>query len=174
MVKNNPSITSVTLIAAIGKKRELGIGGELAWRLSGDLKHFKELTVGHPIVMGRKTFDSIGKPLSGRTNIVVTRDTAWSFPGVVVAHSLEKAFSYSHELGNSNLTNDKIFVIGGGEIYAQALPFATRLALTHIDAEEPRADIFFPPYETLFKEISRSETHEENGIRYAWAQHERP
>lgn len=165
MEKNNHEII---IVAAIGKNRELGVGGELAWRLKADLKHFKELTTGHPIIMGRKTFDSIGKPLPNRVNIVVTRDSDWSHEGVVVAHSLEKAFSYSHELGHK-----KIFVIGGGEIYAQALPFATFLELTRIDAEEPRATAFFPTFEDHFREIRRSAPQEEQGVSFSFAQYEK-
>lgn len=165
MEKINPKII---LIAGIGRNRELGIGGELAWRLKADLKHFKELTTGHPIIMGRKTFDSIGKPLPSRVNIVVTRDTNWSHEGVVVVHSLEKAFSYSHELGTN-----KMFVIGGGEIYAQALPFATHLELTHIEAEEPRATVFFPPFKEMFNEVHRTDTYEEAGVRFYFSRFER-
>ncbi len=160
--------SEIIIIAAIGKNRELGVGGELAWRLKGDLKHFKELTTGYPIIMGRKTFDSIGKPLPNRVNIVVTRDTNWSHEGVTVAHSLEKAFSYAHELGSN-----KMFVIGGGEIYAQALPFATSLELTHIDAEEPRATSFFPVFEDRFQEIHRSGPHTEQGVSFTFAQYEK-
>ncbi|MEK7613406.1 MAG: dihydrofolate reductase [Patescibacteria group bacterium] len=158
----------IIIIAGIGKNRELGVGSELAWRLKDDLKHFKELTTGYPIIMGRKTFDSIGKPLTNRINIVVTRDTNWSHEGVVVAHSLEKASSYAHELGSS-----KVFVIGGGEIYTQALPFATHLELTHIEGEEPNATTFFPAYENLFREVSREAPREEGGVVYQWARYEK-
>lgn len=160
--------SEIIIIAAIGKNRELGVGGELAWRLRGDLKHFKELTTGYPIIMGRKTFDSIGRPLPDRVNIVVTRDSNWSHEGVVIAHSLEKAFSYAHELGNN-----KIFVIGGGEIYAQALPYATSLELTRIDAEEPRATAFFPTFEDHFREIRRSAPQEERGVTFTFVQFEK-
>ena len=165
MKKNNHE---VVIIAAIGKNRELGVGGELAWRLKGDLKHFKELTTGYPIIMGRKTFDSIGKPLPNRINIVVTRDTNWSHEGVAVAHSLEKAFSYSHELGSS-----KMFVIGGGEVYTQALPFATHLEITLIDAEEPRATVFFPHFEDKFILMHTSDPQKENGTEYRFLSYQR-
>ena len=153
----------VILIAAIGRNRELGKGADLVWRISDDLKRFKELTSGFPIIMGRKTFESIGKPLPKRINIVVTRDLNWSHAGVVVAHSLEKAFSYSHELGNN-----KIFVIGGGEIYKEALPFVDTLELTLVDAENPDADIFFPEFEKEFEETKREERTDESGLAYAW------
>jgi len=159
---------SVTLIAAIGKNRELGKGSDLIWRLSEDLKRFKALTIGHPIVMGRKTFESIGNPLPKRINIVVTRDAAYTAPGAVVAHSIEQAV----ELAESFSTG-AVYVIGGGEIYRQALPHADRLELTLVDAEEKDADVFFPEFENEFKKVSEKELREENSIRYRWAVYER-
>lgn len=167
----------IIIIAAIGKNRELGIGPELVWRLTADLKRFKALTLGHVVIMGRKTFESIGKPLPGRTNIVITRDHAWAHEGVKVAHSLEEAFSYAHEGVQSEKEGGgevkKVFIIGGGEIYTQALPYATTLELTLIDAEESRANVFFPEYGSLFDEVARSESQEENGVRYVWATYEK-
>lgn len=165
MINSNADIV---LIAAIGKNRELGIGPALVWRLKEDLKRFKALTTGHAVIMGRKTFDSIGKPLPDRINIVVTRDINWSHEDVVVAHSLEEAFSYSHKLENK-----KIYVIGGGEIYTQALLFATHLELTHIESEESRATVFFPAYEHLFEEVTRSEIQEESGVQFEWVTYKR-
>jgi dihydrofolate reductase len=158
----------IVLIAAIGRNRELGVGPDLIWKTKGDMQRFKGLTLGHPIVMGRKTFDSIGHPLPNRINIVVTRDTTWSYPGVLVAHSLEEAFHSSAELQHT-----KIFVIGGGEIYKAALPYATRLELTLVDAEEPKADIFFPPYMEGFKETKRENPVTEDGVRYEWVTFDR-
>jgi dihydrofolate reductase len=156
--------SEVMLIAAIGKNRELGIGNELIWRLSNDLKRFKEVTSGSPIIMGRKTFESIGRPLPGRTNIVVTRNHAYQKEGCVVARSMEEAFALARETGA-----EKIFVIGGGEIYRAALPFADMLDLTLVDAEEPAANVFFPDFGNEFERVSESETKEEDGIRYTWA-----
>ena len=159
----------VTAIAAIGKNRELGFkSGELVWRLSGDLRRFKELTVGNVVIMGRKTFDSIGKPLPGRMNIVVTRDEAYRAESAVVAHSIEEAVETANSAGV-----EKIFIGGGGELYKAGLPYTGQLELTHIDAEEPRADVFFPPYEQEFEEVWRSELQEEGAVRYHWITYKR-
>lgn len=156
------------MVAAIGKNRELGVGPDLIWKTKGDLKRFKTMTVGHPIIMGRKTFDSIGHPLPDRTNIVVTRDQDWSSPRVTVAHSLDEAFQCSAELEYK-----KIFVIGGGEIYKASLPYATTLELTLVDAEEPRATAFFPEYEKDFVESKREDPITEDGTTYSYVTFER-
>lgn len=154
------------MVAAIGQKRELGYKGGLLWRLPEDLKRFKALTMGHPVVMGRKTFDSIvgmlGKPLPGRTNIVITRDQAWAHEGAVTAHSLEEALAKARELDQ-----DEVFVIGGAQIYAAALPHTDRLYLTLID-DEKEADAYFPAYEHLFTKALNEELREENGIKFIW------
>jgi len=141
--------TDLSLIAAIGKGRELGFQGNLLWRLPEDLKRFKELTDGHPVIMGRKTWESLPgrfRPLPGRTNVVVTRQTDYEAPGAVVVDSLEDARAAAARAPGA----DEVFIIGGGEIYSAALPFANRLYLTLVDASAP-ADAFFPPYEEDFK-----------------------
>ena len=153
----------ITLIAAIGRNRELGKKGDLTWRLSSDLKRFKELTTGHPIIMGRKTYESIGRPLPNRMNIIVTRDSTYAREGCTVVHSFEAALAAAKEAGA-----EKIFVIGGGEIYREALPFADTLALTRIDAEDPGADVFFPEFEESFHTVSEEAPREENDIHYQW------
>lgn len=158
----------ITLIAAIGRNRELGKGSDLLWRISDDLKRFKALTHGFPIVMGRKTFASIGKALPGRVNIVVTRNHDFRAENCVVVHSVERALQSAKNTGAEN-----IFIIGGGEIYKEALPYATRLELTLVDAENADADVFFPEFESNFKKVSEEEPREENGIRYTWAAFER-
>lgn len=158
----------VVLIAAIGKNRELGRDNELLWRLSEDLRRFKTLTLGHPVVMGRKTFESIGRPLPKRVNIVVTREPAWSAEGVVVAHSVEQALALA-----SGFNTGSVYVIGGGQLYAATLPFATRLELTHIDAEDSSADTFFPVFEKEFVEVSKEKPHSENGVPYTWVTYRR-
>src|SRR6185503_7742279 len=107
----------ISAIAAIGRNRELGKGNQLIWQIPDDLKRFKSLTTGHPIIMGRKTFDSIGRVLPNRTNIVITRDTHWNHEGVVVAHSVEDAIEKGKALDQS-----EIFIIGGAQIYEAALP----------------------------------------------------
>jgi dihydrofolate reductase len=111
----------------MAKNRVIGVNNTLPWHLPADLKHFKALTMGHHIVMGRKTYESIGKPLPGRTSVVVTHNTDYSVPGVIVASSLEAAMA---ACGN----DEEIFVIGGAEIYRQAINFADRIYLTEIDA----------------------------------------
>lgn len=156
----------VSIIAAIGRNRALGKDNELLWHIPDDLRRFKELTLGHPVIMGRKTFDSIvaslGKVLPGRTNIVVTRDADRSYEGAIIAHSIDEAISRASALDDTD-----VFVIGGGEIYAQALPLADRLFLTFID-DEKKADSFFPPYESDFPHVDSDEAREWNGIRYRW------
>lgn len=182
MMIHNPMARklNIILIAAIGKHRELGKGADLLWRISDDLKRFKALTNGFPIVMGRKTFVSIGKALPGRANIIVTRNLDFRHDGVVVAHSIEKAFEVGASMSrrrldmeNGGKEGEKIFVIGGGEIYKAALPYATRLELTLVDAENADADVFFPEFESNFKKVSEEEPREESGIRYTWAAFER-
>jgi dihydrofolate reductase len=153
----------ISLIAAIQKKdRGIGLKNELLFRISDDLKRFKALTSGHPIIMGRKTFDSIGgRPLPNRTNIVVTRQEL-SQEGVVFTHSLEEAIE------KAKAVDENIFIIGGAEIYKQALPFADKLELTIVDSDVP-ADTFFPEY-SEFSKITQKENRsdEKSGLLYEW------
>lgn len=127
----------VSLIAAIGKNNEIGINGQLPWSIPEDLKHFKNLTIGKTIIMGRKTFESIGRPLPGRRNIVITRNQAYQKDGIEVFNSLTDALKL-------NSTSGDVFVIGGGEIYNQALSLADKLYITEVDFSDDRADAFFP------------------------------
>lgn len=150
----------LTLIAALDDERGIGKGGKLPWHISADLKRFKRLTTGHPIIMGRKTFESIGKPLPERTNIVITRDESLNAPGCVVAHSLKDALAAAETAPGS----DEAFVIGGAEIYALALPRADRLELTLVSGTH-RADAFFPEYADRFKVVSE-ESGREAGVSY--------
>jgi dihydrofolate reductase len=160
---NTPEII---LIAAIGKNRELGYQNQLLWKIPGDLPRFKELTTGHPIIMGRKTFDSIARPLPGRQNIVITRDKKWSYAGVDCAHSPEEAISLAgggHEL----------FVIGGGEIYSLFIALARKLELTEVDDVPERADVWFPAYRELgFVEASR-EKHLDKSPPFSYVSYHR-
>jgi dihydrofolate reductase len=166
--------TRFTAIAALGRNRELGKAGQLIWRLPDDLKRFKRLTMGHPILMGRKTFESIGKPLPGRENIILTRDASWSHPGATIIHSPEELSSYCSELEDKeNSANAEIFVIGGAEIYTVLMPHTDQLELTLVDAEDSDADTFFPEFESEFIEVERSEPREEDGISYQWVTYER-
>lgn len=153
------------MIAAIGRNRELGKGNDLLWKIPDDLKRFKELTAGHPVIMGRKTYESLPRrPLPNRTNIVVTRDATWASDGALRAESLEEAFGMAAFAEGGEET----FIIGGAQIYALALQHADKLYLTLIDAEAPDADVFFPPYANVFtKEVAREE-HQWEGVAYAW------
>lgn len=128
----------ISIIVAMGRNRAIGFQNTLPWRLSADLKRFKDLTMGHHILMGRKTYESIGRPLPGRTSIVITRQTDFQAEGCLLAPSLEAAIAIAQARGEQ-----EAFVIGGAEIYAQALPHADRLYLTLVDAA-PEADAFFP------------------------------
>jgi dihydrofolate reductase len=118
----------LSLIVAMTKNRVIGKNNALPWHLPADLKHFKSLTMGHHIVMGRKTYESIGKPLPGRTSVVVTRNVNYSMPGVIVVSSLEAAIAACGD-------DAEIFVIGGAELYRQAINLADRIYLTEIDAD---------------------------------------
>jgi len=131
---------TVTLVAAVGANGVIGVDGGLPWRLPEDLAHFKQLTMGHPMIMGRATFDSIGRALPGRTTIVVTRNPDWSADGVETTSSLEAAVQRAAEL------DDDIFIVGGGEIYAQALDSGAvdLMVITRV-AAAPEGDVRFPP-----------------------------
>lgn len=131
-------MTRITLLAALGRNRVIGVDGQMPWHLPGDLRHFKETTMGHPIVMGRKTFESIGRALPGRRTIVITRSTQWQHPGVEVAHSFPEALALAGPA-------DEVFVTGGGEVYAEAMPFASRMILTEVD-QSPEGDTWFPEW----------------------------
>ena len=135
----------LSLIVATAHDNVIGRNNELPWHLPQDLKYFKSVTLGKPIIMGRKTFESIGKPLPGRTNIVVTRQKNWNFSGVLVAKDIESALEAAQTFRTEqNTIAEEIMVIGGAEIYRSALPIANRIYLTKIDARIDGADAFFP------------------------------
>lgn len=145
-----------TIIAAIGRNRELGLRGKLLWHIHEDMRRFKALTMGHPVIMGRKTWESLPekfRPLPGRTNIVVTRQAGYEAAGATVVDSLPTARAAAARAVGA----DEIFVIGGGELYREAMPLADRLYLTLVD-NTAEADTFFPVYAQKFNLIS-----EENG-----------
>jgi len=127
----------VSLVVAMARNRVIGRDNALPWRLPADLKHFKEITWGKPILMGRKTFESIGKPLPGRANLVLTRDKGWTAAGVVVVHSLAEALERVQDA-------PELACIGGTEIFRLLMPLATRIHLTRIDADVS-GDTVFPP-----------------------------
>jgi dihydrofolate reductase len=138
---------AISLIANIQKKdRGIGKNNELLWRISDDLKRFKTLTTGHPIIMGRKNFESIGRPLPHRTNIIVTRNKNYSQEGCTICHSLEEAIDIAR-----TKDSEEIFIIGGSEIYSQVIEQADKLYLTIVDAEK-EADTFFPDYSSFTKQ----------------------
>ena len=129
---------SITLVAAMGKNRAIGLDGRMPWHLPAELQHFKQTTMGKAIVMGRKTWQAIGRPLPGRQNIVVSRNAGFEATGADLADSLMAAVEISQA--------DEIMVIGGGQLYTLALPLAERMVLTLIDVE-PEADTWFPEWD---------------------------
>ena len=150
----------ISLIAAIGKNNELGKGNNLLWKMPADMEHFKKITSGHPVIMGRKTFESIGKPLPNRQNIVITRDKAYLRHDVDAVHSLEEAMKTAKTSPSPLLEGEgkEVFIIGGAEIYKQAMSFADKLYITHIEAEDKNADVFFPEIiPIVWNEISHEE-----------------
>ncbi len=152
----------ISIIAAISEKdRALGKDNKLIWRISDDLKRFKQLTTGHPVIMGRKTFESIGKPLPNRTNIIVTRNPEFTSEWCLVAHSLEDAIAKAREIDQQ-----EIFILGGAEIYNQALPLTDKLYLTLIN-DKKDADVFFPDYSAFTKEVFKEE-HLESKPQYTF------
>jgi dihydrofolate reductase len=149
----------ISLLVAIARNGVIGRDNALPWHLPEDLKRFKALTLGHPVIMGRKNYESIGKPLPGRENIVVTRSAQYAAPGCRVARSLEAALS-------SAAGTDEIFVIGGAEIFTLALPLAHRLQVTEIHADVV-GDVVFPDYSRgEWREISREPGAGAQGLRY--------
>ncbi len=160
----------LSFIAAIGKNNELGKGNDLVWRFPEDQKFFRETTSGHPIIMGRKTFESIGRPLPDRRNIVITRDKTYLRHGVDIAHSLDEALNLVKD------TENEVFIIGGAEIFKQSMSMADKLYITHVEAEDKSADIFFPNInESEWQEVSREEHEmdEKNPYKYAFVIYER-
>ncbi|MDE7442868.1 MAG: dihydrofolate reductase [Muribaculaceae bacterium] len=159
------SISDISIIVAITRNGAIGRSGDLLFHISEDLKRFKELTMGHPIIMGRKTFESFPRgPLPGRKNIVITRQSDYDRSGIATASSFEQALQ---------LTDGATpFIIGGGEIYSMALPLANRIYMTEIDARIDDADTFFPAIDPLEWEISEVPTEwaidPKSGIRYRY------
>ncbi len=163
---NKPTIS---IIAAIGKNRELGKNNKLLWRIPEDLKRFKKLTQNHAVIMGRKTYESIGRPLPNRTNIIISRNRGWTPDGCLVADSIETAINLAKKTIINNLSSiikDEIFIIGGGQIYKEALPYADKLYLTVVDGTA-EADTFFPDY-SVFKKVVYKETKESGGYRFTF------
>ncbi|MFA7095676.1 MAG: type 3 dihydrofolate reductase [Gammaproteobacteria bacterium] len=159
---------TISLIVAMDRNRLIGADNGLPWRLPADLKYFKSITMGKAIIMGRKTYESIGRPLPGRTNIVVTRERGYQAPGCIVVHSIDEALARP-ECG------DEVMIIGGASFYEQMLPRADRLYVTFIDAEFA-GDTYFPAFDLdAWREIRREdhEPDEQNRYRYSFTVLER-
>ena len=161
-----PGNTRIYLIAAVAKNGVIGARGKLPWHLPEDLKHFRKLTLGHPVIMGRRTWESLGKPLPGRENIVITRKAGYAAPGASVALSPEAAIALC-------AGEPLAFVIGGAEIYAAALPLADGLVLTEIQRDY-EGDTRFPDWERNAWRASQKETHTSaDGVRFDFVLYER-
>lgn len=155
----------VSIIAAVSENGVIGKTGRIPWHISADFKQFKEKTTGHAIIMGRTTFRSLGRPLPNRTNIVITRDTAFQAPGCVVCSSLKEALEKAKAI-----EPQEIFVIGGGQVYAEAIGRADKLYLTLV-YKEFEGDTFFPDYSD-FKIVSKRDGESE-GLQYSFLELER-
>jgi dihydrofolate reductase len=142
---------TIILLAAVGANHVIGREGEMPWHLPEDLAHFKATTMGHTLVMGRKTYDSIGRALPGRRTIVMTSQIGWHAPSVEVAHSLAEALALAGPT--------EVFIVGGGEIYQQAMPFADLLMLTEVD-QSPEGDVIFPTIEPAHWRETARQAHE--------------
>lgn len=150
----------------MGDNLEIGYNGDLIWHIKEDLKRFKSLTMGHPIIMGRKTRDSLPKALPGRTNIVITRNPDYSAPDSLTAHSLTDALNLARQAEGS----DKIFIIGGGQIYEEAFPILDRLEITHVYDSPENVDTYFPEVSMDDWELTEmSDTYESpEGLDYGF------
>ena len=145
----------ITIVVAMGKNREIGVDNQLLWHLPKDLKHFKELTSGHPIIMGRKTYESIGKPLPNRTNIVISRKNDWFEEGILIVGSIKEALKFAKKI------DENVFVIGGGTIYEQTIDLADQLEITLVDATL-NADTYFPKIDEKIWQKTQETWHEKD------------
>lgn len=153
----------ISLIAALNNQRVIGVENKLPWHLPADLRHFKQLTLGKPVLMGRKTFESIGKALPGRLNIVVTTDAHFSAPGCRIAGSIDAALGLARDC-------DEVMIIGGATFYAQTLPLARRMYLTLVQADHMVGDAFFPAWEQHeWQETAREDHAADESNRYAYS-----
>ena len=158
----------ILIVAAIAENGVIGRGNALPWRLKSDMQHFRALTMGKPVIMGRKTYLSIGKALAGRTTIVVSRDRKFAAPGIIVAPSVDAALAAAR--GDALRRNAEAIVIAGGaDLYAQAMPAATRLLITHVH-KRADGDVRFPPIDRgVWREIARDEHAAASGDEAAFA-----
>ena len=163
----------VSIVCALGRNRAIGRRQELPWRLPEDLKRFKRLTMNHVMIMGRKTFESIGRPLPGRSHVIVTRNPTFLAAGCAVCGGLGEALDAARRLDAEQYRSGEVFVIGGGEIYAQAMEQADRLYLTLVDDAPADADTFFPEYTEAFPQVVATSETECNGHRLTFEVRER-
>ena len=162
--KSKKENANLTIVVAAGEDNAIGKDNDLIWHLSNDLKRFKQLTSGHHIIMGRKTFESFPKPLPNRTHVVITRQNSYTVPdGVVVVNTLEDAIDVARK-------DQQPFIIGGGEIYRQALPLADKIELTRVHARFDEADTFFPELDlSQWKEMKRTTHDADDNHQYAFS-----
>jgi dihydrofolate reductase len=158
-------MAKVSIIVAVGKNREIGLNNALLWSIPEDLKHFKEKTTGKAIIMGERTFYSIGRALPNRLNIVLSQNSDLKIEGVTVCGSIPEAIEAGGKF------SDEVFVIGGGSIYAQTIGLADKLYITLVD-QAYSADVFFPEYNE-YRLVKESETFNSNGLNYKFTQWER-
>ena len=155
-------LPQISIIVAHSRNMAIGKANALLWRLPEDLKRFKKLTTGHPIIMGRKTYQSINRPLPDRTNIIVTRDENLEIPGCIIVHSVTGAIEKAKEFDR-----EEIFIIGGAEIYKETLPLVDRLYVTKVDLDV-EGDAFFPEYSNIFTKKISEESGEFEGLKYSY------
>ena len=159
------------MIVAMGKNRVIGNDNELLWNIPDDLKRFKVLTLGHTVIMGRKTWESLPekfRPLPGRTNVVISRQKDYAASGATLTDSFAGALAAAASAPGPN----EVFIIGGGQLYAETVPFVDRLYLTLID-DEKEGSVYFPPYEDLFTKVLDEESRVWNGLGYRFVTLER-
>jgi dihydrofolate reductase len=154
----------IVLVAAVADNGVIGHAGEIPWRIPEDMKHFREVTTGHPVLMGRVTYESIGRPLPGRTNIVVTRDPAWSADGVRVVGSVQEGLDLAREVGGD------VMVIGGAQVYEATMGAADVQVLTEVH-QSPEGDTFYPAFDRSDWVETRRETHD--GHDFVWLERRR-
>ena len=160
-------------VVAMDQQRCIGKGNDLPWHISADLKHFKAITQGGVVVMGRKTLESMGRALPKRVNWVITRDPNWNFEGVKVAHSIEEALEHAIVDVKASEKPESIFIIGGGEIFKQTLHIADRLELTHVQLDV-QGDAHYPEIPDEFKKIaSESQLDEKTAIAFEFATYQK-
>lgn len=158
----------LSFIVAMSENRVIGVNNQLPWHLPEDLKYFKRITMGHPIIMGRKTYESIGRPLPGRTSIVVTRQLNWSAPGVIAASGIEDAVQKAEAQAATDGINE-IFLIGGEELFRQALHKVDRLYLTQVHARI-EGDAYFPEFHrNHWREVERVDYSSDQNNPYAYS-----